>query len=166
MLLTWLLPRSPFALSSADPGPQQWPLRGWWSVDRLSDIAMMDPADRILYRAGGSWYKWRILFRAGILKWWWTTIEGAADDGPEWRQWTMTVDYSGIRSWWRIMILLAADHRLWLQQDYAMFTLKNAAKTFLLNLFYTWHLLHFCPSWERDPSHVALSEVSTFFLPC
>ena len=25
--------------------------------------------------------------------------------------------------------------------------------------------LHFCPSWERDPSHVALSEVSTFFLP-
>ena len=25
----------------------------------------------------------------------------------------------------------------------------------------TWHLLHFCPSWERDPSHVALSEVST-----
>ena len=32
-------------------------------------------------------------------------------------------------------------------------------------LIYTWHLLHFCPSWERDPSHVALSEVSTFFLP-
>ena len=32
-------------------------------------------------------------------------------------------------------------------------------------LLYTWHLLHFCPSWERDPSHVALSEVSTFFLP-
>ena len=31
---------------------------------------------------------------------------------------------------------------------------------------YTWHLLHFCLSWERDPSHVALSEVSTFFLPC
>ena len=23
------------------------------------------------------------------------------------------------------------------------------------------HLLHFCPSWERDPSHVALSEVTT-----
>ena len=23
-------------------------------------------------------------------------------------------------------------------------------------LHYTWHLLHFCPSWERDPSHVAL----------
>ena len=32
-------------------------------------------------------------------------------------------------------------------------------------LFYRWHLLHYCPSWERDPSHVALSEVSTFFLP-
>ena len=31
---------------------------------------------------------------------------------------------------------------------------------------YTWHLLHFCPSWERDPSHVALSEGSTFFLNC
>ena len=31
---------------------------------------------------------------------------------------------------------------------------------------FVWHLLHFCPSWERDPSHVALSEVSTFFLPC
>ena len=26
--------------------------------------------------------------------------------------------------------------------------------------------MHFCPSWERDPSHVALSEVSMFFLPC
>ena len=22
---------------------------------------------------------------------------------------------------------------------------------------YTLHLLHFCPSWERDPSHMALS---------
>ena len=41
-----------------------------------------------------------------------------------------------------------------------------AAKIFILIMFsYTWHLLHFCPSWERDPSHVALSEVSTFFLP-
>ncbi|CAB1451099.1 unnamed protein product [Pleuronectes platessa] len=30
---------------------------------------------------------------------------------PNKRQWTMNVDYSGIRSGWRIMILLAADHR-------------------------------------------------------
>ena len=29
-------------------------------------------------------------------------------------------------------------------------------------LHYTWHLLHYCQSWERDPSHVALTEVSTF----
>ncbi|CAB1433165.1 unnamed protein product [Pleuronectes platessa] len=32
-------------------------------------------------------------------------------DPNKWH-WTMTVDYSGIRSGWRIMILLAADHRL------------------------------------------------------
>ena len=39
-------------------------------------------------------------------------------------------------------------------------------ETFIwIMVLYTWHLLHFCPSWERDPSHVALSEVSTFFLP-
>ena len=30
---------------------------------------------------------------------------------------------------------------------------------------YSRHLLHFCPSWERDPSHVALSEVFMFFCP-
>ena len=28
---------------------------------------------------------------------------------------------------------------------------------------YTRHLLHFCPSWERPPSHVALSGVSVCF---
>ena len=28
---------------------------------------------------------------------------------------------------------------------------------------YMQQLLHFCPSWERHPSHVALSEVSTCF---
>ena len=28
---------------------------------------------------------------------------------------------------------------------------------------FTQHLLHFCRSWERDPSQVALSEVSMFF---
>ena len=44
-------------------------------------------------------------------------------------------------------------------------TASMPLKTLMMNVFYTWHLLHFCPSWERDPSHVALSEVSTYFYP-
>ena len=42
------------------------------------------------------------------------TIKVSADDGSLWQHWTMTVDYSGIRSWGWILIVVAADHRLWL----------------------------------------------------
>ena len=49
------------------------------------------------------------------------------------------------------------------------FSLVTAAQwseqKLLVVLLYTQHLLHLCLSWERDPSHVALSEVFTFFLP-
>ncbi len=34
------------------------------------------------------------------------------------------------------------------------------------SILYTQHLLHVCPSWERDPSSVAHLNVSSIFFPC
>ena len=34
------------------------------------------------------------------------------------------------------------------------------------SVLYMQHLLHVCPSWERDPSSVATPEVSSFFFLC
>ena len=71
------------------------------------------------------------LFETWCLRWWWTTIEVAADGGSWWQQWAMTVDYSGIRSWWRIMIVMAADHRLWCSRTpwYIIFLLRYSTIT-------------------------------------
>ena len=57
----------------------------------------------------------------------------------------MTMDF-GL---WRHLIMEAADRGLNSTRHLTQYT-------------YTRHLLHFGPDWERDPSHVALPEVSTF----
>ena len=119
MLLTWLLPRSPFALSPADPGPRQWL---------------------------------------------WTIV--ASDIDGSWSWWLLTIDYDCSRTAWYIIFLLRYStitnnnpsihwpsvmrKRVYSNQCCKYPCLDNV-------LLYTWNLLHFCPSWERDPSHVALS---------
>ena len=103
MLLTGLLPRSPFASSSADPH------RGLWSVDLVSEIVIVVDSVScwqlmmvVDHDRGGSWW------------WWWTTIEVAADDGggPRSRwQLMMVVDHNrgGSWWWWWTTIEVAAD---------------------------------------------------------
>ena len=152
MLLTWLLPLSPFALSSVDLGPRLQPhddgsrIRDRNGGSSMTDsvscwlivIIMADPLSCwhlivvVDHDRGGSW--WWILSR----QWLWTIV--ASDlDGGSWSWGQLNIDY-----------------------DYSRTIYPYLADV----LLYTWHLFHFCPSWERDPSHVALSEVSTFFLPC
>ena len=105
MLLTWLIPQSPCALSFADPGLQLRPHRGswWWIVNQRSYLWNV-LADRIR-----SWL-WIVVVdhdRGG--KWWWTMmvdpdqsvdhedglwIMVASDcGGGSWSWWQLIVDY-------------------------------------------------------------------------
>ena len=94
---------------------------------------------------GGPRSRWQLMMDpcGGTGQWLWTIL---ASDGGSWSWGQLTID--------------------WLQQDSLIYSVPPLQNLNFDNvLIYTWHLLHLCPSWERDPSHVALSEVSTFFLP-
>ena len=76
--------------------------------------------------------------------------------GAPWSRWQLMVDPDCVLWWHPIVMADPGRGGCW---PWTMITTRHYNN-------YTWHLLHFCPSWERDPSHVVLSEVSTFFLPC
>ena len=103
----------------------------------------------------------------GTGQWLWTIV--ASDlDGGSWSWWLLTIDYDYNKTASYTIFLLRystiIDNNPSIHWPSIM--LQNVYSNHLSDvLHYTWHLLHFCPSWERDPSHVALSEVSTFFLP-
>ena len=93
MLLTWLLPRSPYVLSSADP-------TSW----------IMIYGSRIRDRTGGSsmadsvscWHLIMVVNHDRGGSWWWILMAAVNND-----------------IWWHLilMVVVAADHRIWLQQD-------------------------------------------------
>ena len=191
MLLTWLLPWSPFALSSADPGPRLQPHRGlwWWIAYQRSYWWILYGRFCIVlaYRDNNG----------GPVSCWHLIVVVDHDRGGSW-WWILMVDPDGFSGQW-LWTIVASDHvgGSWdydynKTASYIIFLLRYSTITdnnpsihwpsvmlqsvysnqcckypYLADvLLYTGHLLHFCPSWERDPSHVVLSEVSTFFLPC
>ena len=139
---------------------------------------------------GGPRSRWQLMMDpyGGTGQWLWTIVASGLDDGS-WSWWQLTIDYDYSRtpwyivasdpdggSWWWWLLTMDYDYQSidW-PSDYtnkcllrfSIITDNNPSIHWLSDvMLYTWHLLHFCPSWERDPSHVALSEVSMFFLPC
>ena len=108
--------------------------------------------------------RWQLMMDpyGGTGQWLWTIV--ASDlDGGSWSWWKLNIDYDCSRTpWYRVFLL-----------RYSTITDNNPSihwpSVILQNvhpyqccynlylddvLLYTWHLLHFCPSWERDPSHV------------
>ena len=153
MLLTWLLPRSPFALSSADPGPRLRPHRGLWSVDRNGGSSIMLASDS----GGGPRSRWQLLVDpdGGSGQWLWTIV--ASDrDGGSWSCWLLTMDYDYNKTAWYTIFLLRystiTDNNpsinlpsIMLQSVYSNQCCKYPYLSDVL--LYTWHLLQFCPSW-------------------
>ena len=102
MLLTWLLPRSPFALSSADPGPRLQPHRGLWSVDCNGRSSMAD------YGPPRSWWQLMVDPNGGSGQWLWTIM--ASDlGGGSWSCWLLTIEYDCSRTAWYIVFLLGSS---------------------------------------------------------
>ena len=98
----------------------------------------------------------------GSGSWLWTIV--ASDlDGGSWSWWLLTIDYDYNRTAWYAIFLLRystiTDNNpsihwpsVMLQTVYSNQFCKYPYLSDVLH--YTWHLLYFCPSWERDPSHV------------
>ena len=108
-----------------------------------------------------------------IWKWWWTTIEMAADggngsilwtmvasdrDGGSWSWWLLTMDYDYNKTAWSIIFLLrysTIHHTDNNQFIYLPWWIAYQGSWFVMDaentlyhpdvLHYTWHLLHFCP---------------------
>jgi hypothetical protein len=69
--------------------------------------------------------------------------------------WSWIISPGWISSWIHLLII---DTCISKHLDYL------CCKCIIFSI-YTRHLLHVCPSWERDPSSVALPEVSPIFFP-
>ena len=115
---------------------------------------------------GGPRSMWQLMVDpdGGSGQWLWTIV--ASDlDGGSWSWWLLTLDYNNNKTAWYIVFLLRysiiTDNNLsthWPSVMLQSVYYNQCRKYPYLSdvLLYTWHLLHFCPSWERDPSHVAL----------
>ena len=133
MLLTWLLPRSPFALLSADPRPGMWLHIGlwWWITYQRSyggfcivqaDSDNNDGSFIVLAdgdnngrscivlasdSGGGPRLRWQLMVDpdGGSWQWLWTMV--ASDrDGGSWSWWLLIMDYDYNKTAWYTIFLL------------------------------------------------------------
>ena len=115
---------------------------------------------------GGSWQRWWIMTMDCGL-WWHLIVVVDPDRGGSW-SWTILFNKT---AWYPICLLTYStitDNISSINLLSIMLQTVSSNQCCIYSycvdvLHYAWHLLHFCPSWEKDPSHVALSEVPMFF---